>query len=133
MDLDSIKKYARQFIVLKDEVGVLTSRQNELKSRIMKELDVVEPDMNGHRVYEFADEHLGDIKLTKQRRVSKTLDMQIAEDILTRKGIKDACIKMVPVLDEAAIMSSFYEGLLTEEEIDAMFPAKESYAFLVNK
>jgi hypothetical protein len=133
MDANAIKKYAKQFITLRDEVGVLTTRQTELKTRIMKELDNAEADMNGHRVYEFTDENFGDIKLTKQRRVSKSLNMDVAEDILTRKGIKDTCIKMVPVLDEGAIMSAFYEGYLTEEEIDAMFPAKESYAFLVNK
>lgn len=133
MDAESIKKYARQYIVLKDELGVLTTRQNELKSRILKELDQVEPDMGGHRLFTFTDEHLGDVRVIKQRRVSKTLDMDTAEEILTRKGIKDACIKMVPTLDEAAIMSAFYEGHLTEEDIDSMFPAKESYAFILNK
>ena len=39
---------------------------------------------------------------------------------------------MVPVLDEDAIMSAFYEGYLTEEDIDAMFPSKTSYAFIVD-
>jgi len=38
----------------------------------------------------------------------------------------------VPMLDEDAIMSAFYSGYLTEEDIDAMFPAKVSYAFLVD-
>lgn len=133
MDTESIKKNARQYAALKDEIGLLTNRQNELKSRLMADLDEVEADANGHRVFEFNDPNMGDVKLTKQRRVSKTLDMQIAEDILSKNGIKDACIKMVPVLDEAAIMSAFYEGYLTEEEIDAMFPAKESYAFILNK
>lgn len=133
MDAESVKKYARQYVVLKDEIGNLTSRQTELKSRLMNELDQLEPDMNGHKVFEFIDKDLGDVKLTKQRRVSKTLDMSIADEILTRKGIRGACIKTIEVLDEAAIMSAFYEGHLTEQEIDAMFPAKESYAFLLNK
>ena len=133
MDIESIKKHARQFIFLKDEINVLTTRQTELKSRMMTQLDEVEPDTSGHRVLEFKDDTLGDVKLTKQRKVSKTLDMQVADDILTRKGIRGACIKTVEVLDEAAIMSAFYEGHLTEEEIDAMFPAKESYAFLVSR
>lgn len=129
----TIQYYARQYIVLKDEVSNLSNRQTELKARLMSELDSAPADMNGHRVYEFTDDHLGDIKLTKQRRVSKTLDLSVAEDILTKRGIKDACIKMVPVLDESAIMSAFYEGYLSEEDIDSMFPAKESYAFILNK
>lgn len=133
MDIESIKKHARQFIFLKDEIGVLSTRQTEIKTRLMAQLDEVEADMNGHRVFEFKDDTLGDLKLTKQRRVSKTLDMSIADNILIKKGIRDACIKTVEVLDESAIMSAFYEGYLTEEDIDAMFPAKESYAFIVNK
>ena len=133
MDLESIKKHARQFIFLKDEIGVLTTRQNELKARMMAQLDEVEPDTSGHRILEFNDDTLGDIKLTKQRRVSNPLDMQVADEILTKKGIRGACIKTVEVLDEAAIMAAFYEGHLTEQEIDTMFPPKESYAFLVNR
>jgi len=39
---------------------------------------------------------------------------------------------MVPVLDEDAIMTAFYEGYLTEEDIDFMFPSKTSYAFIVD-
>ena len=129
----TIQYYARQYIVLKDEVSNLSNRQTELKARLMSELDSAPADMNGHRVYAFTDDHLGDIKLTKQRRVSKTLDLSVAEDILTKRGIKDVCIKMVPVLDESAIMSAFYEGYLSEEDIDAMFPAKESFAFILDK
>jgi hypothetical protein len=40
---------------------------------------------------------------------------------------------MVPMLDEAEVMACLYEGLLTEEEIDEMFPKKVSYAFLTSK
>ena len=131
MDIESIKKHARQFIFLKDEIGVLTTRQTEVKSRLMAQLDEVETDISGHRIVEFHDEALGDVKLTKQRRVTKVLDMQVADELLTKKGIRGACIKTVEVLDEGAIMSAFYEGHLTEQDIDAMFPAKESYAFIV--
>jgi hypothetical protein len=132
MDLEQVKKTLRQYVSLKNEIGVLTTRQSELKSRLMVSLDEVEPDDRGHRVLSVNDDIVGNIKVTKQKRVSKTLDMAVAEEILTRKGIKDACIKMVPTLDDSAIMSAFYEGYLTEEDIDKMFPAKESYAFLLD-
>jgi hypothetical protein len=38
---------------------------------------------------------------------------------------------MVPTLDEAEIMASFYRNELTEADIDAMFPEKVIYAFIV--
>jgi hypothetical protein len=131
MNLEELKKSARQFLALKSEMGMLADRQSELKSRMTQEIDALEPDDKGHRVIQFEDANLGNIKVTKQRRVSKTLDMDVADKILTDKGIKNTCIKMVPTLDEAAIMAAFYEGYLTEEDIDTMFPAKETFAFIV--
>jgi hypothetical protein len=132
MSLDDIKKNVRQFLALKNEIGVLSTRQTELKSRLLNALDSVEPDDKGHRTMQIIDDHVGEVRLVKQRRVSKTLDMDLAETILTNKGIKDQCIKMVPTLDEGAIMAAFYEGYLTEEDIDTMFPSKETFAFLVD-
>jgi len=131
MNLEELKKSARQFLALKSEMGMLADRQSELKSRMTQEIDALEPDDKGHRIIQFEDANLGNIKVTKQRRVSKTLDMEVADKILTDKGIKNTCIKMVPTLDEAAIMAAFYEGYLTEEDIDTMFPAKETFAFIV--
>lgn len=131
MNLEELKKNARQFLALKSEMSMLADRQSELKSRMTQEIDLLEPDDRGHKVITFEDATLGNIKVTKQRKVSKTLDMDIAEKILTEKGIKNTCVKMVPVLDEAAIMAAFYEGYLTESDIDTMFPAKEIFAFIV--
>jgi len=132
MSLDNLKKNARQFLTLKGEMSALADRQSELKKRMTQDLDAIEPNESGHRVVEFEDDTIGNIKITKQRRVSKTLDMDIADQILTSKGIKNTCVKMIPTLDEAAIMAAFYEGYLTEEDIDAMFPAKETCAFIVD-
>jgi hypothetical protein len=128
MDISST---VRQYLSLKDEAELLTSRTLMLKDQLLAAVDQEESDDKGHKKLVIEDKIKGEVTLTKQRKVSKTLDMEIAEATLTAKGIKDKCLKMVPVLDESAIMSAFYEGLLTEEDIDAMFPAKVSYAFLV--
>jgi hypothetical protein len=127
-----IKSTVRQYLRLKDEAALLTNRTNQLKEELLAAVDSVEFDDRGHKKMIVEDEFKGEVTLTKQRRVSKNLDMNVAEDILTAKGIKDKCIKMIPTLDESSIMSAFYEGLLTEEDIDAMFPAKVTYAFLVD-
>lgn len=131
INLTEVKQQVRQYIGIRDEVGLLTGRQNELKKRLMSTLEELEPNDNGHREVTFNDDAIGNIRVIRQRKVSKTLDIDIAEDILTKKGIKDTCIKMIPILDEDAIMVAFYEGYLTEADIDSMFPPKESYAFLV--
>jgi hypothetical protein len=128
-----LKNNIRQYLMLKDELDMVTKRQNEIKQRLIEVVDAVEADDRGHRILTIEDATLGDVTLTRQRRVSKSLNMEVAEEILTKKGIKDQCIKMVPVIDEAEIMAAFYENYLTEEDIDAMFPSKISYAFLLDK
>ena len=127
-----IKSKVRQYLALKDEATLLTKRTNQIKEELLLVVEAVEFDDRGHKKVVIEDEYNGEVTLTKQRRVSKALDMDVAEDILISKGIKDKCIKMVPTLDESSIMSAFYEGLLTEADIDAMFPSKVTYAFLVD-
>lgn len=132
MELSVVKNNLRQYLAIKGEIALLSSRQNELKARLDSAMEDVEVNESGHRVLIIEDDSAGDVKITRQRRVSKPLDIDKAEEILSKKGIKDACIKMIPVLDEDAIMSAFYEGYVTEEDIDAMFPAKTTYAFIVD-
>jgi hypothetical protein len=127
-----IKSKVRQYLALKDEATLLTKRTNQIKEELLLVVEAAEFDDRGHKKVVIEDEYNGEVTLTKQRRVSKALDMDVAEDILISKGIKDKCIKMVPTLDESSIMSAFYEGLLTEADIDAMFPSKVTYAFLVD-
>ena len=131
--MDELLENVRQYLALKDNIELLTKRQSEIKQRLIEVVDVEAPDDRGHRVLKVALDDSQEVTLTRQRRVSKTLNMDVAEDILTKKGIKDQCIKMVPTIDESAIMSAFYENYLTEEDIDAMFPAKVTYAFLLDK
>lgn len=133
MDLDDIKRNVRQYLSLKGEIDLLTKRQTELKARLTTVLDADgQVDDRGHVRLKVLDEIKGEVTLVKQRKVFKNLDMSIADTLLEERGIKDKCIKMVPTLDEAAIMASYYEGLLTEEDIDAMFPEKVVYAFIVD-
>jgi len=133
MDLDDIKRNVRQYLSLKGEIDLLTKRQAELKARLTTVLDADgQVDDRGHVRLKVLDEIKGEVTLVKQRKVFKNLDMSIADTLLEERGIKDKCIKMVPTLDEAAIMASYYEGLLTEEDIDAMFPEKVVYAFIVD-
>ena len=57
--------------------------------------------------------------------------MDVADTLLVERGIKDDCIIMIPTVSEDAIMAAFYKGQLSEEDIDSMFPAKVSYAFVL--
>lgn len=129
MDTTAIKEKITQFLALKDNIDMLTRRQSDIKKSLTETIDEFgTTDEKGHIVLSVDDK-----EIMKQKRVSKALDLQAAEIILTKKGIRETCIKMVPTLDEAAIMAAFYNGHLSEEDIDTMFPAKVTYAFIVGK
>jgi transcription elongation factor len=127
-DKKSLTNEAKQYIDLKDQIKFLTDRQSEIKKRLNEAVqELGEVDGRGHITLEL-DEN---ITVTNQRRVSKSLNMETADKLLEERGIKDDCIVMVPTVSEDAIMAAFYKGQLSEEDIDAMFPAKVSYAFLL--
>jgi acid stress-induced BolA-like protein IbaG/YrbA len=134
MELPEIIENVRQKVVLDERIKELTDIQNDIKKVIREgvaELGV--ENENGHIVVAINDEVSGVKNVMQQRKVSKSLDIEVAEDILKEKGIHEKCIKMIPVLDEDEIMSAYYEGTITEEDIDKMFPAKISWALVMPK
>lgn len=134
MILEDLRTSLRQYLSLKGEVELLTNRINTLKTRLTEHVETNgQTDDRGHVTLSVEDPIKGEVTLTKQRRVSKNLDITTAESLLAERGIKDQCIKMVPTLDDSAIMAAFYEGKLSEADIDSMFPEKITYAFIVKE
>ena len=129
MDINTVKQTVKQYLSLKSEIDLLTDRSTELKKRLTEDVEELgKTDERGHIVLE-----LDEAKLTKQRKVSKNLDMNIAEKLLKERNIYDKCVKMMPVLQENEILACVYTGELSESDIDEMFPAKVSYAFIVKE
>jgi len=134
MDINQVRELVRQAAALKEQTDLLTKRQSEIKARLTKVVDELgEVDGRGHITFEVDDSVSGIKSISKQRRVSQSIDMDVAESILAAKELTADCVKQVPVLDEDAIMAAYYQGKLTEEDIDKMFPKKVSYAFLMNR
>jgi hypothetical protein len=127
-DMQNLTNEAKQYLALKEQIKFLSDRQSEIKRRLNEAVqELGEVDGRGHITLELDE----DIKITNQRRVSKALNMDVADTLLAERGIKDDCIIMIPTVSEDAIMAAFYKGQLSEEDIDSMFPAKVSYAFVL--
>ena len=124
----------RKYVSLRSRIEDLTKEQSSLKTELS---DLVDnegtPDEKGHIWYSLPEEVDGYVSLQRQRRVTQKLDEDTARAVLKQKGLIDRCYKLVPVLDEAEVMACLYEDLLTEEEIDSMFPKSVSYAFIPSK
>lgn len=124
----------REFISYKKRIDDLTKVQNELKAELNSYVEEHgEPDDKGHVWVNLPEEVDGYTAMQRQRRVSQSLDMDTAILTLTKRGLADRCIRSVPTVDEDEIMSCLYEGKLTEEEVDAMFPKKITWAFIPSK
>lgn len=132
--MDDIQSLVRQYKGIKDEQAMFAEREKELKARITKILEESgEVDDRGSKRLEVDDDVSGIASITWQRRVSKNLDMETADKILTNKGLESRCIVMVPAIDEQEIMAAFYEDLLTESDVDAMYPEKVTWALVMSK
>jgi len=134
MNLEDMIDLVRQNVTLKDRIDSTVAIQNDIKEKLRDGLKQLgEIDDRGHVVVEVNDDLTGIKKVINQRKVSKSLDMSVAEEILKEKGLHERCVTMIPVLDEEAIMAAYYEGLVTEEDIDNMFPAKVTWALVMSK
>jgi len=71
--------------------------------------------------------------MQKQRRVAQKIDEEVCYEILTSKELAPRCYELKPVLDQAEVMACFYDGLLTEDDIDTMFPKTVTNAFVLKK
>jgi hypothetical protein len=129
MEIDSVKQTLAQYLALRSEIDLLTDRTTDLKKRLTADVEELgKTDDRGHIVLEIDNN-----RLIKQRKVSKPLDMDVAEKLLREKGLYDKCVKLVPVLQENEILACVYTDELSEVDIDTMFPAKVSYAFIVKE
>lgn len=132
--VDPLIQKFRDFIGYKTRIESLTKEQNKLKEELSEfVIENGQEDDRGHIRVDLPEEVEGYTAIQRQRRVSMGLDMDAAILILTKKGLADRCIKSVPTVAEDEVMAALYEGKLTEQDIDAMFPKKITWAFIPTK
>lgn len=133
-DPDDFDSQVREFVRLKETIDSLDKRQKELRDKLMAVLDEDGyEDEKGNILYEFDTPVDGVVRLEKQRRATRKLDEEKAEEIINTKGIGEDVYKMVRVIDEDALMASYYDGKVTEEELDEMFPVSVIWALRTPK
>lgn len=132
MDINEVKDLVRQNAVLKSRLDELSGMQSQIKKDLTEAIkEIGEEDEKGHVVIDLGDDVAGVSRVMRQKRVSKILDIDVAEDLLKERGLHEECIKMIPVLDEDAIMAAYYDNKITEADIDKMFPAKVTWALVM--
>jgi uncharacterized protein (DUF1810 family) len=133
-NLEALKKEVQQYVFLKDEVTNLETRVGQIKKRIIGAVEQLgEANDKGSLVLPINDEKSGTANVVKQRRVSKQFDEDTANKILSDKGLFESCTETITVLDQDAVMAAYYNGLLTDEDIEVMFPEKVTWALILEK
>lgn len=132
-----VSKVAQQFKAFAlDKVTLdhVKKHQDSVKRDLMDALDEFGyGDDKGHIWIDFEEPIEGFAGMQKQRRVNQGMDEDAIKRILDDKGLTDRCYKPVITLDQDEVMALLYEGLLTEDEIDAMFPKTITWAFVPKK
>ncbi len=132
--IDDLEAQAKQYIFFKKQVEYFESELKLLKEKIFEVVDTKgEVDGNGNIFVELPNEIEGVRMLQKQRRVSRKIEEGVAEQIIADKGMEEQLYKTIRIVDEDALMAALYEGQLTEEEIDQMYPQKIVWALVLNK
>ena len=132
--IDDLEAQAKQYIFFKKQVEYFESELKLLKEKIFEVVDTKgEVDSNGNVFVELPNEIDGVTMLQKQRRVSRKIDPQMADNLIVSKGLETELYKTIQIIDEDALMAALYEGKLTEEEVDLMYPQKIVWALILNK
>lgn len=133
-DPEDFFSQVREYVRAKETIDALDKRTKELRETLMSILDEDGlPDSRGNLLYEFDSPIDGVLRLEKQLRSSRKLDEEKAEEIIQASGIGDEVYKMVRVIDEDALMASFYEDKITEAQLDEMFPVTITWALRTPK
>jgi hypothetical protein len=126
---DDVAGQVKEYLFVKKNIDQLDTRSKELRDRLFSHLDEGGyEDDKGNVQLELDAEVDGVVRLEKQRRVTRKLNEPKADEILTELGLKDEIYVMTPVLDEDKLMAAFYEGKITEEQLDDMFPSTVVWA-----
>lgn len=131
---DDTQSQIREYIKLAQAIDSLEERKKDLRTKLFELLDAEgEEDEKGNVLYQFDSPIEGVTRLEKQRRATRKLDDEKAEEIIESAGISDDVYKMVRVIDEDALMAAYYEGKVTEDQIDEMFPTTVVWALRTPK
>ncbi len=133
-DPNDLSTQVREYLQVKASVDMLEERQKALREALFAHIDTDgEFDDKGNVFLELGADIDGVVRIEKQKRVTRKLDEENAEKILSQNGIEDDVYETVRVVNEDKLMAAFYEGKLTEDELERIYPAKVVWALRTAK
>jgi len=133
-DADDLVNQAKEYAFVKKQIDYLEKQKKELHTKLFEKIDGDGfTDDKGNVILELPTEVEGFVSVMKQRRVTRKINELKAEEVITAHNLEDSLYKTIRVIDEDALMSALYEGVLTEEEVDEMYPQNVVWALVMIK
>lgn len=124
----------REFIRVKKLITDLKKDETRLRDAILPMVEGMgEEDDKGNVTLQTTDEIDGYRGVRKVRAVSFGQDDEAAAEVLAEAGLLDRCMPPRPALDRDEVYAALFEGLLTEEQVDRIFPEKVQYRVVLVK
>lgn len=131
---DDFETQVTEYIRLKASMKVMEARSKELNKLITQKIDEAGyEDSEGNWIIDLETPIDGIGRLEKQRRSSRKIDEETAETIISNAGIEEEVYEMVKTLSEEKLMAAYYDGKITEQQLDEMFPVSVSWALWTKK
>jgi hypothetical protein len=128
-DPENFETQVAEYIRLKASMKLMETRTKELNKLITEKIDQTGyEDSEGNWIIDLENDIDGISRLEKQRRASRKLDESVAENIIIAAGLEDEVYEMVKTISEEKLMAAYYDGKITEQQLDSMFPVNVSWA-----
>lgn len=133
-DPNDFNTQVTEYIRLKASIKLMEARAKELNKTLMEKIDEQGyEDTEGNWHLDLENPIDGFTYLEKMRRASRKLDESVAEDIISSLGLEDEVYEMVKTLSEEKLMAAYYDGKITEQQLDTMFPVTIQWALWTKK
>lgn len=134
LDIDALRAEVSAWYALREQSNLLTeeleTRKNRIKAVVQK-YGETDPE-TGSLFLDLGETlHNGIAVLKNQCASSNRMNEEMAQEILTDKGLWEEMVEWIPVPDESRIRAAFYDNKITQDELDRMFPTRVQYAFYV--
>jgi hypothetical protein len=131
-----IRTATRQWLLASDAVERFSKDVSTHRGMLMEALvDQGTVDDKGSFWVRFPDDPVeGRVKgMKRERRVSRVLNQEAAEEYLREKGLYKACTETVVMLSEEKILDKNFKGEISDADLDKLYDVKETWALIADR